>query len=67
MEQRPYVERLLDAVSADMSYGRESHEQRYEEILRVIDNLESPEKEDVLVRLLLEQGYELTPPPQLAA
>lgn len=67
MEQKPYVERLLDAVSADISYSGQNYEQRYEEILRVIDNLESPEKEDVLVRLLLEQGDKMTPPPRLAA
>jgi hypothetical protein len=67
MEQKPYVERLLDAVSADISYSGQSHEQRYEEILRVIDNLESPEKEDVLVRLLLEQRDDITRPPLLAA
>jgi hypothetical protein len=55
MEQIPYIQRLLTAAYSARTCEGAPQSQRYEEILRIITPLVSPEKEEVLVRLLLER------------
>jgi hypothetical protein len=55
MKQIPYIQRLIAAAYTASTCESTPQSHRYEEILCIIAPLVSPEKEEVLVRLLLER------------
>lgn len=68
MEIQSYVDRIVRDTSARFLNIHDEQLQRYEEILRTIDELPSPQKEETLVRLLLEgsgNGLQLVTPHML--
>lgn len=54
MEIQSYVERIVQDTSARFLNVHDEQLRRYDEILRAIDELPSPQKEETLVRLLME-------------